>query len=71
MHLAAVEDGGDPPADVELLTPAERGTERLMLGLRLDTPLELNGLAALVDDGACGTGSPRPACSTAAAAPSR
>jgi coproporphyrinogen III oxidase-like Fe-S oxidoreductase len=24
-----------------------------MLGLRLDTPLELNGLAALVDDRAC------------------
>src|SRR5204863_7301643 len=52
-YLAAVEAGGDPPADVETLTPAERGTERLMLGLRLDTPLELNGLAALVDDGAC------------------
>jgi len=27
--------------------------ERLMLGLRLDVPLELNGLAALVDDAAC------------------
>ena len=52
-YLAAVEAGGDPPAEVEILTPAERGTERLMLGLRLDTPLELNGLAALVDDGAC------------------
>ena len=34
-------------------TPAERGTERLMLGLRLDRPLELNGLAAFVDDDAC------------------
>ena len=52
-YLAAVEAGGEPPAEVEMLTPAERGTERLMLGLRLDTPLELNGLAALVDDGAC------------------
>jgi oxygen-independent coproporphyrinogen III oxidase len=52
-YLAAVEAGGDPPADVEMLTPAERGTERLMLGLRLDRPLELNGLAALVDDRAC------------------
>ena len=52
-YLAAVESGGEPPAEVELLTPAERGTERLMLGLRLDAPLELNGLAALVDDGAC------------------
>ena len=27
--------------------------ERLMLGLRLDVPLRLNGLAALVDDAAC------------------
>jgi oxygen-independent coproporphyrinogen-3 oxidase len=52
-YLTAVEAGGEPPADVEALTPAERGTERLMLGLRLDRPLELNGLAALVDDDAC------------------
>jgi oxygen-independent coproporphyrinogen-3 oxidase len=52
-YLAAVEAGGHPPADVELLTQAERGTERLMLGLRLDTPLELDGLATLVDDRAC------------------
>jgi coproporphyrinogen III oxidase-like Fe-S oxidoreductase len=27
--------------------------ERLMLGLRLDRPLHLNGLAALVDEAAC------------------
>jgi coproporphyrinogen III oxidase-like Fe-S oxidoreductase len=27
--------------------------ERLMLGLRLDVPLELNGLAALLDEAAC------------------
>ena len=33
--------------------PSERGMERLMLGLRLDRPLHLNGLAALVDDAAC------------------
>jgi oxygen-independent coproporphyrinogen-3 oxidase len=52
-YLEAVEAGRPAPADVELLTPAERGMERLMLGLRLDTPLELNGLAALVDDAAC------------------
>ena len=52
-YVAAVEAGGEPPAELELLTPAERGTERLMLGLRLDRPLELNGLAAFVDDGAC------------------
>jgi len=52
-YLEAVEAGMRPPADVELLTPDERGTERLMLGLRLDVPLELNGLATLVDDEAC------------------
>ncbi|MGH3074228.1 MAG: hypothetical protein ACRDQC_04855, partial [Gaiellales bacterium] len=52
-YIAAVEAGAEPPAEVELLTPAERGTERLMLGLRLDRPLELNGLAAFVDDDAC------------------
>jgi putative oxygen-independent coproporphyrinogen III oxidase len=52
-YLEAVEAGRRPPADVEHLTPAERGMERLMLGLRLDTPLRLNGLAALVDDAAC------------------
>jgi oxygen-independent coproporphyrinogen-3 oxidase len=52
-YLEAVEAGRRPPADVELLTPSERGMELLMLGLRLDVPLELNGLAALVDDGAC------------------
>ncbi|HET7171229.1 MAG TPA: radical SAM family heme chaperone HemW [Gaiellales bacterium] len=52
-YLEAVEAGMRPPVDVELLTPDERGTERLMLGLRLDVPLELNGLAVLVDDEAC------------------
>jgi oxygen-independent coproporphyrinogen-3 oxidase len=52
-YLEAVEAGRRPPAEPEHLTPAERGMERLMLGLRLDTPLELNGLATLVDDDAC------------------
>jgi putative oxygen-independent coproporphyrinogen III oxidase len=52
-YLEAVEAGVRPPFDAEHLTPAERGMERLMLGLRLDTPLELNGLAALVDEDAC------------------
>jgi oxygen-independent coproporphyrinogen III oxidase len=52
-YLEAVEAGRRPPAEVEHLSPAERGMERLMLGLRLDVPLELNGLAALVDDAAC------------------
>jgi oxygen-independent coproporphyrinogen-3 oxidase len=52
-YLEAVEAGRRPPAEVEPLTADERGMERLMLGLRLDVPLQLNGLAALVDDEAC------------------
>jgi oxygen-independent coproporphyrinogen III oxidase len=52
-YLEAIEAGRAAPADLEVLTAAERGMERLMLGLRLDTPLRLNGLAALVDEAAC------------------
>jgi oxygen-independent coproporphyrinogen-3 oxidase len=50
-YLAAVEAGERPPAEVELLTPAERGSERVMLGLRLDRPLAMDGLAGVIDDG--------------------
>jgi putative oxygen-independent coproporphyrinogen III oxidase len=52
-YLEAAAAAADPPHDVELLSAPERGLERLMLGLRLDRPLHLNGLAALVDDDAC------------------
>jgi len=52
-YLDACAAGRPAPADVEELTAPERGLERLMLGLRLDQPLHLNGLAALVDDAAC------------------
>jgi oxygen-independent coproporphyrinogen-3 oxidase len=52
-YLEAVEAGRRPPAEVELLSPEARGMERLMLGLRLDVPLRLNGLAALLDEDAC------------------
>jgi oxygen-independent coproporphyrinogen-3 oxidase len=52
-YLEACAAGRPAPADVEELTASERGLERLMLGLRLDEPLHLNGLAALVDDAAC------------------
>jgi oxygen-independent coproporphyrinogen-3 oxidase len=52
-YLEACAAGAPPPHDVEHLTASERGMERLMLGLRLDRPLHLNGLAALVDDAAC------------------
>jgi len=52
-YLEACAAGRPAPTDVEELTASERGLERLMLGLRLDEPLRLNGLAALVDDAAC------------------
>jgi putative oxygen-independent coproporphyrinogen III oxidase len=51
-YLAAVEAGCEPPTEVERLTADQRATERLMLGLRLDRPLHLNGLSRLVDDAA-------------------
>ncbi len=48
-YLEAVQAGMEPPAEIEHLTRRERDTERLMLGLRLDRPLALGGLAALVE----------------------
>jgi oxygen-independent coproporphyrinogen-3 oxidase len=49
-YLAAL--GGDerPPRDVEELSVAVVQTERLMLGLRLDEPIALDGLDEVVDD---------------------
>ena len=38
-----------PPREVELLDPATRMRERLMLGLRLESPLPLAEVAAAVD----------------------
>ena len=40
---------GRPRRAVEELAPATRQTERLMLGLRLDRPLALDGLGAILD----------------------
>jgi oxygen-independent coproporphyrinogen III oxidase len=51
-YIDAMEGGVDAPHDVELLSRNERAVERLMLGLRLDEPLELNGAAALLDPAA-------------------
>jgi len=48
-YLAAVEAGERPPAEVETLTPVQRGSERLMLGLRLDRPLAVEGLEDVID----------------------
>jgi oxygen-independent coproporphyrinogen-3 oxidase len=44
-----VEAGQRPPASVEQLTAFERASERLMLGLRLDRPLAVDGLADVID----------------------
>jgi oxygen-independent coproporphyrinogen-3 oxidase len=52
-YLEAGAAGASPPHDVEQLSVSERGMERLMLGLRLDRPLALPGLASLLDDAAC------------------
>jgi oxygen-independent coproporphyrinogen-3 oxidase len=52
-YLEAGAAGVDPPHEVELLSASDRGLERLMLGLRLDRPLELDGLAGLLDESAC------------------
>jgi oxygen-independent coproporphyrinogen-3 oxidase len=48
-HLAALERGRRPERVHEHLTPVTRATERVMLGLRLDEPLALDGLEPAVD----------------------
>jgi oxygen-independent coproporphyrinogen-3 oxidase len=52
-YLAAVEAGRRPPVLEEPLSAGERALERLMLGLRLDSPPPLGELWPLVDPGAC------------------
>jgi oxygen-independent coproporphyrinogen-3 oxidase len=48
-YIQALESGQAPPSQIESLTVEERGSERLMLGLRLDRPLSLAGLEPLLD----------------------
>ena len=48
-HLTALGCGERPERELEQLDPATMARERVMLGLRLDVPLRLNGLAAAVD----------------------
>jgi len=48
-YVAALEAGEDPPREVEELPDDVRATERVMLGLRLDEPLPLDGLDAALD----------------------
>jgi oxygen-independent coproporphyrinogen III oxidase len=48
-YLRALEAGVPPPREAEALPDATRRRERLMLGLRLDEPLPLDGCADEVD----------------------
>jgi oxygen-independent coproporphyrinogen-3 oxidase len=49
-YVAALEQGESPSREVEELSAEMRGTERVMLGLRLDEPLPLAGLEASFDE---------------------
>jgi oxygen-independent coproporphyrinogen-3 oxidase len=48
-YLAALDAGQRPEREVELLAEQVRRSERVLLGLRLDEPLQLGGLAEAVD----------------------
>ena len=48
-YLAALRAGQGPEREVELLAEPVRRSERVLLGLRLDEPLQLAGLAEAVD----------------------
>ena len=49
-YLSALGQGLRPPRELEELSAATRRTERVMLGLRLDEPLPLEGLEVAVDE---------------------
>jgi oxygen-independent coproporphyrinogen-3 oxidase len=51
-YLAALDAGSGPPREVEELGADVRGRERVMLGLRLDEPFQLNGEDRLLDQDA-------------------
>ena len=51
-YLSALEDGLQPPRELECIDRDVRRRERVMLGLRLDEPLRLAGLEPAVDDAA-------------------
>jgi oxygen-independent coproporphyrinogen-3 oxidase len=48
-YVAALRAGHEPPREVEQLDPDVRERERLMLGLRLDEPLWVDGLGGALD----------------------
>jgi oxygen-independent coproporphyrinogen-3 oxidase len=52
VYLAALGRGERPPRELEELDEDVRRRERLMLGLRLDEPLALEAVEAVLDDGA-------------------
>ena len=49
-YLAAVSGGGVPPRELERLDARTKAQERVMLGLRLDEPLSLDGLEGTIDE---------------------
>jgi coproporphyrinogen III oxidase-like Fe-S oxidoreductase len=48
-YLVSLEAGARPPREVEELSADVRGRERVMLGLRLDEPFQVNGEEHLLD----------------------
>ena len=52
VYLAALAAGETPPREIEDLSPDTRRSERVLLGLRLDEPLGVDGLESAVDWGA-------------------
>jgi oxygen-independent coproporphyrinogen-3 oxidase len=48
-YLGALRAGHRPPREVEELSPETRAAERVLLGLRLDEPLDVTGLEAALD----------------------
>jgi putative oxygen-independent coproporphyrinogen III oxidase len=48
-YLDALEGGAAPPRALEQLSAEERARERLLLGLRLDVPLDVSGMEEAID----------------------
>jgi oxygen-independent coproporphyrinogen-3 oxidase len=49
-YLGALRAGRRPPREIEELSAETRAAERLLLGLRLDEPLDVRGLESALDD---------------------
>ena len=48
-YIAALAEGSEPPRELEQLDSRTKAQERIMLGLRLDEPLQLAGLEPVID----------------------